>query len=654
MNLRFLYRLAFQKSLLIVCVSFLILALPTHFLRGQHIHRNPNWIHANGDTGILTLSVTKPTSNANKAELPPESTWNGPYRFESKNEQKHPNWTIRNYIESGFYSDGVQSGDWNYSESHSELKIDNFNGKAPEYRIETRISTNKGSWRKGVRNGSWTYEVYDNPETLKVLRERLRYGFENGWLQGMVEYELPIEQIKISGLVNQGLLEGDWFFRDSGIITEHRVYEKGILLSLSLFSKSDTQTYMYPLSKRCSDALKAKEKTADLAQYPMSLTFSDGYPKNSLWIQVQESGVQHLSQIDACIAALLPEWGRITGLSMGTNRCIYPLSPQEEGDLSQFLQRFEDHGTEVARLKDTLATFRNYDLSPFISKTKAWIQIQERRLRYTRSWKEIMESGQLVYYPRGGLLFSFAKSLLNTDTLQTENGTEYIRYSQTNNDLLAYLNRNFAQRTEAANALMDSLFEIKTRYNLTRSLLDLSSLLQERHDSIWSRCTIDSSTATPFSAYRQDFNTRYLGPPFEKQYRSFLNETDIEKEQVMGMLLLQQLDTLELIRNASAACLRLWEQADAFYMEMRVDAFTFERYNVRIKKRLFEHLETYVKNESKWHAEASFIERLASLRRLKNILQKFMYLRDVNTFSLERQLNKAKHYEIQVRLWENI
>lgn len=598
--------------------------------------------------------MTKPTSRTNKSELPPESTWNGPYRFESKNEQKHPNWSVRNYMESGFYSDGAQNGDWNYSESHSTLQIDNFNGKAPEYRIETRISTNKGSWRKGVRNGSWTYEVYDNPETLKVLRERLRYGFENGWLQGMVEYELPIEQIKISGLVNQGLLEGDWFFRDSGKITEHRVYEKGVLLSLSLFSKSDTQTYTYPLSQRCSDALKTKEKTADLAQYPMSLTFSDGYPKNSLWIKIQESGVQYLGQIDACIAALLPEWGRVTGLSMGTNRCIYPLSTQEEGDLSQFLQRFEDHGTEVARLKDTLATFRNYDLSPFISKTKAWIQTQERRLRYTRSWKEIMESGRLVYYPRGGLLYSFAKSLLDTDTLNTEHGTEYIGYPQTNKDLLAYLNLNFAQRIETANALMDSLFDIKNRYNLTRSILDLSSLLQERHDSMQSRCTIDSLIASPFSAYLADFNTRFLGPPFEKLYRSFLNETDIEKEQEMGMQLLQQLDTLELIRNASALCLKLWEQTDAFYMEMRVDAFTFERYNVRVKKRLFEHLETYIKNESKQHAGDSFIERLASLRRLKNILQKFMYLRDVNTFSLERQLNKAKSYEIQLRLWENI
>jgi hypothetical protein len=622
---------------------------------GQYVYNDNQFIGYNGDTGIVSINLSDPMPVANRKFVPEKKMWNGPYRFQSQHKKTAPTWENRNYIEIGYYTDGIENGEWTYTEQTTALKIEDLQVSGLKYRINTVLKSHKGNWRKGVRYGDWSYEVTENPTDNKQLIETLNYKFENGWLNGPIAYENKREHIKVSGQFAEGMMVGDWTWNYSDSVTEHRLYEKGVLISLETYTKTDTQQWMFPLSTRCLDALKSRDKTGDLVHYPMSLTFSDGYPKQSPWVQIQKNGLVALEYIHERISAFLPNWKSEMGLAFGTNRCIYPLSGEEELQLSKCLELRQNWELVLNHVRDTLSLVERYPQQQALSnKLRLWLQIQENRLNYTQTWREIMETGRLVYYNREGQLFKFAQDLLHADTLHYKKGFELIEYPSKGKNFMTYLVENTQSRIDTANFWLDSLIAIQKRYELSKFMLQLSAQIQSTHDSLLRTCIVDTLPYGLFYGYLKDVSTLFLGEAFERRYQSFLSEAEIQKEQSKGDSLLSDLKRLDQLRYRSVQLNKLWRFIDTFYTEQRIDAFTFERLKVRTKKRFYEQLVSYTRAEIALQENLPLSQRLESTQSLRRIFQSFLGVRDRQTNAFERKLMKAKNHAERRAIWESL
>ncbi len=643
-----------QKAIGLILLKFLFLgAIPK--VSGQYIFNDNEYIGNNGDTGIVSISLTSPMPVSNKKFVPEKKNWNGPYRFQSQHKKTAPTWENRNYIEIGNYTDGVENGVWTYTEQTTALKIEDLQVSGLKYRINTVLKSHKGNWRKGVRNGDWIYEVTENPIENKQIVETLKYRFENGWLNGPMGYENNRDQIKVSGQFSEGMMVGDWIWNYRDSITEHRLYEKGVLISLERYSNKDTQQWMFPLSTRCLDALKSRDKTGDLVHYPMSLTFSDGYPKQSQWVQLQKNGLVALEYIHERISAFLPSWKSEMGLAFGTNRCIYPLNGEEELQLSKCLELRQYWEIVLNQLRDTLYLVERYPQQQMLcNKLRLWLQIQDDRFNYTQTWREIMETGRLVYYNREGQLFEFAQELLHADTIHYPKGFELIKYPSKVENFMSYLVENTQARIDTAHFWLDSLIAIQKRYELSKFMLQLSAQIQSTHDSLLRTCIVDTLPYGPFYGYLKDFPVRFLGEAFERRYQSFLSQAEIQKEQSLGDSLLSDLKRLDQLRYRSLQLNKLWRFIDTFYTEQRVDAFTFERLKVRTKKRFYEQLVAYTLAEIALQQNMPLTERLESTLSLRRIFQSFLGVRDNQTNAFERKLMKAKNHAERRAIWESL
>lgn len=621
----------------------------------QYVFHSDAFVGSLGDTGIVSINLSAPWKASFSGDIPPQKIWNGPFRFQSSKNQKEPQWQNRNYIEIGNYSNGLASGEWTYTEQITNLQIQNLTASGLNYRINTRLISQKGTWKNGIRNGNWTYQLIENPVDNKIVKETLTYRFENGWLNGPIAYKNEDSSITIIGQIKEGLMVGDWQFLGSDGTLEHRIYEKGILISLDTKSEGDTQTWIFPLSSKCLDALKSREKTGDLTHYPMSLTFSDGYPQNSKWIQIQKNKGHFLSEIHKKIGLYLPKWQAEIGLAFGTNRCIYPLLAEEETKLAQWLELREKWQNITAKLQDTLLIIEEFPREKkFKEKLQIWIEIQNENWENTQTWQDIMESGRLVYYNRSGEVFNYAKALLKEDILHYSKGFESIKYPNNQNKLIAFLVENTQARIDTAAVFMDSLISIQKQYELSKFILQLSAQIRRLHDSLWAKCQRDTTRFGPFFALLQDLPNLYLNAPFDLAFQEFINETDIQQEQILGNRLLESLEGLDQLCTESKKLFYLWSSIDTFYTEYRVDAFTFERLKIRNKKRLFELFNTYVAQEIKVISQKNIQERLSGVRELKRLFQAFFYFRDRQTNGLERRLLKTKTHEERRRIWESV
>jgi hypothetical protein len=241
----------------------------------------------------------------------------------------------------------------------------------------------------------------------------------------------------------------------------------------------------------------------------MSLTFSDGYPKQSKWVQIQKNGLVALERIHNRISAFLPNWKSEMGLAFGTNRCIYPLSGEEELQLSKWLELRQNWEIVLNQVRDTLSLVERYPQQHALSnKLRLWLQIQENRLNYTQTWREIMETGRLVYYNREGQLFEFAQELLHTDTLSYTNRFELMEYPSKGRNFMTYLVNNTQTRVDTAHFWLDSLIAIQKRYELSKFMLQLSAQIQRTHDSLVRTCIVDTLPYGPFYGYLKDFSIR--------------------------------------------------------------------------------------------------------------------------------------------------
>ena len=347
-----------------------LLLISTPFVNAQQVVKH-GVTGIFGDTGTAVFNLKKPTETTRPVK-------EGPYSFESNREFRQANPQLISQKIRGAYKSNKKHGIWKFENHKTEFKNKGFENGSPKFSKIERNLTAQGNFKYGNPHGDW--HILQSAESDSLFTVRM--SFKDGWLNGPLYYSNQTEGLKIQGEILQGLLHGQWTFRH-GNTTEQRIYERGVLLFLLTTQGSDTlANLVYPISSVCKKALVQKsDKNNPLVNFPMSLTFSDGYPKSSKWVTAQQSGNRHLKRVDSLIGVFSPQWKSSVGLAFGTNRCRYPLQGAEVKLLNDWLKKDEFFIESVNRLNDSVQSFKNLNLSIEITLAREWIKKQKQIIR---------------------------------------------------------------------------------------------------------------------------------------------------------------------------------------------------------------------------------------------------------------------------------
>lgn len=147
-------------------------------------------------------------------------------------------------------------------------------------------------------------------------------------------------------------------------------------------------------------------------------------------------------------------------------------------------------------------------------------------------------------------------------------------------------------------------------------------------------------------------NSTYLGDEFQADLDAFLKETNIHKEKRLGQDLVNSLDTLFAFVEYVVEASRQYAALDTFYTEVRLDAFTFERYRARIKKRLYLVSNRTIQHLYQQGSHSLFYERWKTIKTIQQIQQNLYYLRDANTSQMDRKWLKTRDWDKRIALFQ--
>lgn len=566
----------------------------------------------------------------------------------------------------GNYADNQKVDDWTYEVKHHIVKINEISDVALDYDILTEDEIMKLSYRQGYPSGDVLMEtiLYNDGNRVKTL-EYLKTQFQNQRMTGKFDYIIANREndsISVIGNMINGLMDGIWEFNYfTEELQEIRTYDRGVLISLERNKNGRTiDEIEYPLSEGLQAALANQETDVELVNRPLSLTFSDGYPRTSKYIQAQKKGEKVIQDIFKAIFKYDPQIDPMEQLPLGANRAFYPLSSEEETALDEWKEIENKYRKNIDSITNLEIENLNLVENNNIQKALKWKQKQDSLNEYIKPWNDILYKDQLPFYNREGLLVDYAKQLLARDTLEIDGENviyDYTSELETENFLL-YVTENFKKRNELADTLIlnltSSIEDLRLDQEIGRLNDEVSSTRKEI-DKLYGKRLNDE---TLNKIVKQTKNTFYRDS-LPQLVNSFLEDSEDDAVQVeRGNRILRQLELLETIWETGERITRLEGRIDTLYTEYTFDPFTYsDQVPVRKKKTLYNEINDNIiegLKEQAWDAYRDPEEVLRKLNSIQRMQDRLVFMIDKNTKSLERKLRRTDSFNEKLELLRSL
>ncbi|MBZ9730597.1 hypothetical protein LB467_12955 [Salegentibacter sp. JZCK2] len=566
----------------------------------------------------------------------------------------------------GNYENNQKVDNWSYEIKHHIVKINEISDVELDYDILTEDETIKLSYKDGYPEGDVLMEtiLYNDGNRVKTL-EYLKTQFQNQRMTGRFDYIVANrdnDSISVIGNMVNGLMDGIWEFNYfAEDLQEIRTYERGVLLSLERNRNGRTiEEIEYPLSEGLQAALANEQTDVELANRPLSLIFSDGYPRTSKYIQAQKKGEKLIQNIFKAIFKYDPQIDPMEQLPLGANRAFYPLSSEEENALEEWKEienKYRKNIDSITNLEiENLNLVKNND----IQRALKWKQKQDSLNEYIKPWNDILYKDQLPFYNRKGLLIDYAKKLLAKDTIKV--GGEKIIYDYTNEleseNFLLYVTENFKERNKLADSLILNLTSAIEDLRLDQEigrLNDEISRIRKNTDELYSNKLEDESLNKIVKQTKNNFYRDSL----PQLVNSFLEDAEDDALQIeRGNRIIRQLGLLETIWETGERITKLEGKIDTLYTEYTFDPFTYsDQVPVRKKKSLYNEINNTIiqgLKEQAWDAYRDPEEVLRKLNSIQRMQDRLVFMIDKNTKSLERKLRRTDSFDEKLELLRSL
>lgn len=571
---------------------------------------------------------------------------------------------IYNYWE-GSYADNLKEGPWFYETKNHKVAIEEISDVELDYTIYTEDEILEITYENGIPVEEITLEntLYAN----KVSQKRLKYfqsGMKDGRMDGEFEFYLANaneEIAAVKGQAQNGLMEGLWEFNFYDTKTlERREYKNGVLLKLTkIIDGQITEEIEFPLSKGIKASLNKEEGALEMANKPLSLSFSDGYPRNSKYLKVQEQGEEILKSIFEEIFKFDGNLNPSEQLPLGTNRAFYPVSSEERSALKNWIIQEADFRNNIQTINsleiDNPALIHDADLQVYLS----WAKKQEEIRDYIKPWNNILSKDQIEFYNREGLLVDYAYNLLSRDTITVDSESVIFNYEPTEkgDNFLLYIVENFTDRNKVADSLIQELTVRLDELQVNREIADLHKeiiSMKENLDSLYEIRTQHDQVNYALSKIK----TYFSSTAYSQMISEFIDTEDLSEQISLGQDLNLHLDLMKRIYTLGKDVARKEQEIDSLYTELTFDPFTFsDQVPARKKRRLYKIVTEEVIQKLIIAAGNNYREpkeALKNLQQASKMQERLIFLEDKNTSRLERRLARSKSLSERVELLNSL
>lgn len=528
---------------------------------------------------------------------------NGKFHFEMSEADSLSFGRYKHVVWDGYYTNNQKDKAWRYQKIEHEFDLLEISDFEPKYELFSYSTNLSAGFNAGVPDGPWKYEQYkmDKGDTTNN-RYVVSTNFDQGKINGPFTVTSSIEGsgiISAEGEAKGGLMEGLWVLKyrhKRDTILEKREYLHGILTSLiKIGSGGDTIAYLkYPHSPKLEQYLENRPRESDLIDLPLSLQFSDGYPRNSDYILAQQQANHYLQSSVNQILENEYDFLHTYGLPLGTNRMYYPLSPNESEAIEGWSETeygYRKHLQALDELGVSDFLFIGNDTLGFIHE---WRKAQGKLLDYITPWNNIILNNELHYYYREGLLATYVNDFLIYDSIQGSGLVDHVLYSPPasgQGSFVFFLLQNIQERQEYADSLGQLAKGIIARQVQKDEIALKTTALYEEYKKV--RALYENRTSDEgVNHLLAKINDKFIEDAFKKEYKRIADngEDPTIKARRLDTLARNIALTKEVYEIMSTVP-NMMDTLDELYTVYKFDPYTFsENVPIRLHRRLYEHV----------------------------------------------------------------
>ncbi len=564
---------------------------------------------------------------------------------------------------TGNYNLGQKEGGWTFDkESHKVYLRD-----VVEYEVITDLESEdieiKGQYEDHLPEGRWDFieNIYqDGKIQLRAGAENLT--FSQGLIIGDLYFRSFIENYTqfVRGSTNaDGFMQGEWsmvYLKDSILVSEVRNYENGFLLGvvrrdLNSGDILDEAIYYGTISK-LRQIQNNENEGFFIAERAFDFKFNDGFREQALERQIQNPGNDFLERFVKKILQFddaLSDEGELVRPPFRTRRFEFEFTKEEEEMLLEIPVLFDQIKDTVIRYHEMNSLELNKSRSDSLAFAHSFFETRVNRLERIENLIGLIKDGDIRYYDlqnytREGISFMSPLDVVTYDFGEEENLRRLIqrdaKFDQEVSffeNLKTFLEEEYGLVESLANYVDSELYEIEVN----------TKLLAVEEEIVSRKSEVDSlfKSYQPVSSGQQrlieEIGETFLEDVYQDLNRQYAAENEFENKIEIGNIILNLFDELERRFSSLLAIHPRMEELDEIYMEETFNPFTYSRYDVRAKERLydagkvlFDYYLEQLKEESDYTRISDHIQNIARLQ------DRMLELRSEDTRALERRLGR--------------
>ncbi|HSJ69924.1 MAG TPA: hypothetical protein VK921_19750 [Anditalea sp.] len=565
---------------------------------------------------------------------------------------------------NGNFRQNQKHGRWRYVQEEHRVELRDVIDFEVITEIESENYELSAEYNEGLPNGIWEYkENKFERGRLEPLFRSDPINFSSGNITGGVSFEQFGDYLtyNISGRLDaQGVMTGEWIFtymRDTVFVRETRRYENGFLLGLRVVNdetKEVINEVIFHEVIQNLDRLNQGEKVGfSIAEARFPLTFNVGYRQYFEEIQVQERGNEFLRHVLSRILQYeedyVQEDGYLSQYPIHTRRFEYPISKDDQSNIEEIEESFEALQSEVNRFANMNALAINRYRDDSLAFAYEYFQNKQERLDRVDTLVQILTSDEIRYIDQNVFVREGIDYLSAFDTIRYEFDndvmTKELSYEEEISDdksltenVIAYIRREQSLVDILSNYITSELEQLEQ----TDDLATLEARILENKaevDSIYlTHKTISNRDLEMFAAVFENILQRQFNE-LSRRYSEM--DTYIERIE-QGEVILDLISEMQDQFDRLAAVFPTIEDLDETYQEETFNPFTYSRYNVRAKERLFDNGGMVLFNHyiNELNNEESYTMIKEHLNKIEALQERLYELRDVDTRRIERRLGR--------------
>ncbi|MCC5939186.1 MAG: hypothetical protein JJU34_18040 [Lunatimonas sp.] len=588
--------------------------------------------------------------------------YDGFFRFDAKEIDSLDQTQLTKFKVTGNFKDNKRDGRWLFDlERHRVNLLDVI-----DYEVKSSLESEdveiKGNYAGSLPHGAWefTESAFSDGEIVERAKSE-GIKFDRGVMVGNVyfrRFEGGRTQFIRGEVSPAGRLQGEWsmvYLEDSTIVSEVRTYEDGFLLGLV---RRDLETdekinevIFYSTIEKLNKLTNGKDLGFTVSSNSFGIDFNDGFVWDAEEIGAQAAGNGFIKRFVRDLLAFdesVDSDGTIQRSPLQTRRFEFELSTEDVYHIENIPILYESLRDSISMYSEMNSLRLNQNRNDSLAFSYAYFTYEAQRLYLVSDLVDLVRSGEIRYMDLDNLerdvwerlvLDEELPYLFNGDTLSKLIPTEFSRDTSESffSNFFLYLSDKLESVSDMGSYVKKELFEIEVNSRLRV----LESRIVQRKGEIDSLFQSYIPQRAEERQLLQALVSNFLESGFDKLTSEYAEISEFELKEEKGMVVLDMLDELEKRFPNISTLFERMEELDKIYLEETFNPFTYSRYDVRAKERLFDAGMTLFKEYlNNFILEEDYTEIKNHINSIVKLQDRLHELRTQDTRTLERRLGR--------------